>query len=97
VSANLPDKIESQITKAGLPQGGQFPYLPRLMKNARGDLEIAKAMPRHGPKRTKKGYVDDQGRIWIKEHAHAGQPVHWDVQIDDGLRYIKVDIQGNPL
>lgn len=97
MSADEPDKIERQIVKAGLPQAGQFPYIPRLKTNARGESEIVKAKPKYGPKRNKKGYVDDQGRIWIKERAHAGQPDHWDVQIDDGLRYIKVDFEGNSL
>ncbi len=50
-----------------------------------------------GPKRGKRGYVDDQGRIWVKDHAHAGVPEHWDVQIDDGADYIRVDLSGNEL
>jgi hypothetical protein len=41
--------------------------------------------------------VDVQGRIWIRDRAHADVPDHWDVQIDDGDRYIRVDNDGNQL
>jgi hypothetical protein len=49
------------------------------------------------PKRGKRGYVDDQGRIWIKDRAHADVPDHWDVQIDDGEDYIRVDQNGGAI
>ena len=43
------------------------------------------------PRSGKPGSVDDQGRIWIRDRAHAKLPDHWDVQIDDGADYIRID------
>jgi hypothetical protein len=90
-------KIDNQIDKAGLPRGGKEPFIPKLGKNKRGDPILEKATVQRGPKKGKKGYVDTQGRIWIKDRAHAGDPDHWDVQEDSGKTYIRVDLNGNPL
>jgi hypothetical protein len=97
VTPQLPEKVAEQIRKAGLPTGGQHPFQPQLEPNQRGDLVIRKEAVQHGPKRGKRGYVDTQGRIWIKDRAHAGLPDHWDVQIDSGLDYIRVDFDGREI
>ncbi len=94
---DLPAKVVKQIAKAGLPTGGTNPFEPRLATNAKGELTIEKQAPSKGPKSGKKGYVDQEGRIWIKDAAHAGLPVHWDVQIEDGDDYIRVDFDGEEL
>jgi hypothetical protein len=91
------DKIELQIRKAGLPTTGAAPFLPLLTTNRRGESMIQKARIDEGPKRGKIGYVDVQGRIWVKDYAHAEYPDHWDVQTDGGSGYIRVDFQGNVL
>ncbi len=59
--------------------------------------EIDKQAVAKGPKKGKKGYVDQEGRIWIRDHAHAGLPMHWDVQLDGGDDYFRVDTDGNIL
>jgi hypothetical protein len=59
---------------------GRHPFNPRLTTNRSGDPIIEKQAVAKGPKRGKRGYVDDQGRIWIKDRGHAGLPDHWDVQ-----------------
>jgi hypothetical protein len=41
--------------------------------------------------------VDTQGRIWIKCLAHGTYPDHWDVQVDQGMDYFRVDPDGNVL
>jgi len=96
----LPQKVIDQMANAGLPQGGTVPFIPRLRLN-NGELEIDKDSPHNAPrsssKRRKKGYVDVKGRIWIRDHAHGNYPEHWDVQIDGGSEYIKVDLNGNEL
>lgn len=97
VAKKLPDKIDKQIDKAGLPRGGPVPFDPKLEKNKKGKQVIKKGTVTHGPKKGKKGYVDVQGRIWIKDRVHAGDPDHWDVQIDGGKKYIRVDPNGNLL
>ena len=97
MSSGLPQKIIDQIKKAGLPSGGKHPFKPKLTKNARGDQMIEKKAVGKGPKTGKRGYVDDQERIWIKDRAHADVPDHWDVQIDDGDDYIRVDQNGNKI
>ena len=94
---DLPDKIVRQMEKAGLPIGGEVVYEPRLEKNKRGTVVIKKETVTHGPKRGKMGYVDANGRIWIKDRAHAEDPDHWDVQINGGMEYMRVDLQGNLL
>lgn len=93
----LPDKIKNQIERAGLPRTGPVPFVPQLDTNKRGRPIIRKDTVTHGPKKGKKGYVDVLGRIWLKDRAHAGDPDHWDVQEDGGIRYIRVDPQGNLL
>jgi len=95
--ADLPEKTEKQIEKAGLPKGGRVPFIPQLDTNKRGLLTIRKVTVTYGPKKGKRGFVDTMGRIWIKDRAHAGDPDHWDVQDEGGKRYIRVDLQGNPL
>jgi hypothetical protein len=93
----LPQKVIDQVQKAGLPTGGQHPFMPRLVTNRKGEQVIAKEAIRTGPKRGKLGYVDEQGRIWIKDRAHAHVPDHWDVQIDGGSSYFRVDFNGNEI
>jgi hypothetical protein len=95
VSSHLPPKIIEQIGKAGLPTGGLYPFDPSLITNRNGDPIIEKIAVQKGPKQGKKGYVDTQGRIWIKDRAHAGLSDHWDVQIGGGEGYIRVDLNGN--
>ena len=43
------------------------------------------------------GWVDLDGRIWLRDRAHAGLPDHWDVQEDNGATYFRVDNNGNML
>lgn len=97
MAKKLPRKIEEQMAKAGLPQSGSVPYIPQLDKSKKGKQIIRKATVTHGPKKGKKGYLDTQGRIWIKDRAHAGDPDHWDVQDDGGKTYFRVDVDGNLL
>jgi hypothetical protein len=53
---------------------------------------------RHGPKKGKKGYVDREGRIWIKDRARDKYPDHWDVQENGGKKgRTRVDPNGNVL
>lgn len=92
--ANLPKKISDQMRKAGLPMRGRHAFQPRLTTNSKGDRVIAKKAVAKGPKKGKRGFVDDQNRIWIKDRAHAGVPDHWDVQLDDGDDYFRVDENG---
>jgi len=97
VSLALPQKIIDQMRKAGLPTSGQHPFQPKLTTNKNGDQIIEKVAVSHGPKQGKRGFVDDQGRIWIRDRSHAGLPDHWDVQFDGGSDYIRVDQNGNEL
>ncbi len=97
MASALPSKIIDQMAKAGLPSSGPHPFNPKLVRNRQGDQVIEKKAVTKGPKRGKRGYVDDQGRIWIKDAAHAGLPEHWDVQIDDGDNYVRIDPTGNEL
>lgn len=95
MAKDQPNKIDEQIKKAGLPTGGKNPFVPMLEKNRKGDDIIKKATIKHGPRKGKKGFVDSQGRIWIKDRAHANVPDHRDVQEDDGRDYIRVDLNGD--
>jgi hypothetical protein len=97
MSSDLPQKVIDQMQRAGLPTGGQHPFRPKLVKNRRGDQVIEKQAVSKGPKKGKKGYVDDQGRIWIKDRAHADVPDHWDIQIDGGEDYFRVDQNGDEI
>jgi hypothetical protein len=85
------------MEKAGLPKEGGEPFEPRLVKNRKGDLVIDKAEIKFGPKKGKVGFVDKDGRIWIKDRAHAGDPDHWDVQVDGEKSYFRVSLDGTPL
>jgi hypothetical protein len=97
MSSALPEKILRQIQKAGLPTGGRHPFHPKCSLNRRGEQIIEKRAITKGPKKGKIGYLDDQGRIWVKDRAHAGVPDHWDVQIDDGDSYFRVDEAGEEI
>jgi hypothetical protein len=68
-------------------------------RSKKGDLEIVKRRTTKAPKdrRQKVGYVDWQGRIWIKDRAHGDYPDHWDVQEGGGEEYFRVDMAGNLL
>jgi hypothetical protein len=93
----LPQKVIDQIANAGLPTGGPHPFKPRIVRNRKGEQIIDKKVIRKGPKQGDRGYVDDQGRIWIKDRSHGRYPDHWDVQIDDGADYFRVGLDGNEL
>jgi hypothetical protein len=84
VAKDLPQGIDKQIEKAGLPTGGTIPFIPKLDKNKKGEPVIKKVMIQHGPKKGKKGYVDSNGKIWIRDRAHGRYPDHWDVQENGG-------------
>lgn len=90
-------EVVELVQEAGPQWGGQHPFRPRLIKNRAGDLVVEKRAVASGPKRGKRGYVDDQGRIWVKDRAHAGVPDHWDVQVGGGSDYFRVDLDGNEL
>src|SRR5262245_29128486 len=97
MSSELPQKVIDQIRNAGLPTSGQHSFVPRLTTNKNGETIVEKKAVAKGPKKNKKGYVDVQGRIWVKDWSHAGLPDHWDVQIDGGEDYIRVDQNGNEI
>ena len=71
-----------------MPVGGTHPFRPKLVRNQRGEPLIERRAVVRGPKRGKRGFVDDQGRIWVRDRAHADVPDHWEVQIggDDSFR-----------
>jgi hypothetical protein len=75
--SKLPAKVQRQIEETGVPSGGQTPFKPKLKKNRKGDLEMEKGVILEGPKRGKKGFVDEDGRIWIRDPGHSGYPDHW--------------------
>ena len=95
--ASLPRKIRDQIIKANLPIQGSFSFRPMLGVNRRGDAIIQKGEVHDGPKAGKRGWVDEIGRIWIRDYAHADLPDHWDVQLPDGTDYLRVDMKGELL
>jgi hypothetical protein len=95
--SELPQKIIDQVQNTGLPTSGQHPFVPQLTTNKIGETIIEKRSVAKGPKKGKKGYVDVQNRIWIRDWAHAGLPHHWDVQIDGGDDYIRVGQDGSEL
>lgn len=74
---------------------GDVPSVPKLAKNRRDNVIIEKADVTTGPKKDKRGWVDVYDRIWVRDRAHAGLGDHWDVQIDGGESYVRVDDQGN--
>ena len=92
--ADLPQRIRDQIVKANLPMQGPFPFRPKLGINRKGDAIIEKAEVVSGPKSGKRGWVDEDGRIWIRDYGHAGLPDHWDVQLPDGTGYLRVAFEG---
>jgi hypothetical protein len=79
-------QIDKQIKKAGLPTGGSVPFIPRLDKNKKGKPIIRKATIQGGPRKGKKGYVDTNGRIWVRDRAHGKYPDHWDIQENGGKK-----------
>ena len=93
----LPQKIIDQLKRAGLPSTGQHPFHPRLTRNRKGEQVMEKRAVAKGPKAGKRGYLDERGQIWIKDRAHADVPDHWDVQLNDGDDYNRVDLNGNEL
>jgi RHS repeat-associated protein len=89
-----PSKAEEQIKKAQLPQSGEHVFEPKLVRNKRGELVIDKRAVEFGPRAGKVGYVDTEGRIWIRGEAHGNIPEHWDVQMDGGKSYMNVGLNG---
>lgn len=80
-----------------MPRSGSVPFEPKLTTNRRGAQVIEKAVVQYGTKKRKKGYVDTTGRIWVRDRTHADVPDHWDVQIDEGKDYIRVDSSGEQI
>jgi hypothetical protein len=95
----LPPRVEAQIAKAGLPTGGAHPFYPELTTNRKGEPALVKAQAVNAPKgqSEKWGWVDAEGRIWVRDQAHAGVPDHWDVQITGGADYLRVDDNGEEI
>lgn len=97
MSSSLPKKIADQIHDAGLPLTGQHSFKPKLVRNKRGQQIIVKKTIATGPKKGKKGYVDEQGRIWVRDRAHANVEDHWDVQLEGGRDYFRVGFKGEKI
>lgn len=92
------DKVQRQIADVFLPTKGSCPFVPAIDTNQKDEPIIRKRPATHGPKKGKKGYVDTQGRIWIKDRAHAGLPDHWDVQLNGGKEgHLRVGFDGEVL
>lgn len=96
---DLPQKTKDQIAKAKLPISGAYAFRPRLTKNKKGEAVVERAEARNAPasQTGRMGWLDVDGRIWLRDYAHAGVPDHWDVQEDDGTTYFRVDNDGNLL
>lgn len=60
-------------------------------------VERAEAFGAPSAQAGRMGWVDLDGRIWLRDRAHAGLPDHWDVQEDKGATYFRVDNDGNLL
>ena len=72
-------------------------FVPKLKKGPKGHLIMDKGRVTSGPKSGAVGLLDDQGRIWVRDEAHAGYPLHWDVQVNGGADYFRVGLDGNPV
>jgi len=94
LAQKLPLRVLYRINKHKLPTAGGFPFIPKVRNNRRGQADLVTAPATHGRKRGKYGFVDPNGRIWIRDLAHADHPDHWDVQEDGGKRYFRVDDDG---
>ena len=66
VAKTSPDKIDRQIQKAGLPTGGQVPFVPRLDKNRKGEAMIRKATVQEGPRRGKRDSLTHMVEFGLK-------------------------------
>ena len=98
MAKNAAKGIDKQIEKAGLPTGGSMPFIPKLDKNKKGKQIIKKGTIQGGPWKGKKGYVDSQGKIWIRDRAHGKYPDHWDVQENGGKKgRTRVGDDGEPI
>lgn len=98
MATNLPEGVEKQIQKAGLPTRGSVPFVPKLEKNKKGKLIIKKVTIQHGPRKGKKGYVDSNGKIWIRDRAYGKYPDHWDLQENGGEKgRTRVGDDGEPI
>ena len=93
----VPQAVSDQMRDKHLPTGGAYPFDPSHRRSPSGVDVIRRGTVGHGPKRGKTGYLDQQGRIWIRDPAHADVPEHWDVQIDGGRRYDRVGDDGEYL
>ena len=93
----LPPAIADEIRDCHLPTGGACPFEPTYRRSPSGTDVLRRGQVEHGPKRGKTGFLDRQGRIWIRDPAHAGVPDHWDVQTDGGRRYDRVGDDGSYL
>ncbi len=85
------------MKKLGLPTGGSYPFRPKIRPNRRNDPDLVTRFPKKGRKKDVKGFVDEDGNIWIRDPAHGGYPDHWDVQKDDGNDYERVGDDGEPV
>jgi hypothetical protein len=85
----LPTRVLDRSKKHRLPTGGEHPFIPKVRTNRRGQPDLVTAPVKHGPKKGQKGFLDSEGRIWIRDPAHAGYPDHWDVQEDEGREYFR--------
>jgi len=97
--SKVSQKVKNQLARAKLPTSGTFPFRPRLIKNRKGELIVERAEARGAPSALagRMGWVDLDGRIWLRDRAHAGLPDHWDVQEEDGATYFRVDEDGSLL
>lgn len=88
-------KLREKALGFGLPAS----FKPKFEKNKGGKWILMKkpAPAAKGNAKDREGWVDEEGRIWIRNYAHAGYPDHWDVQMDGGATYMNVKVDGSPM
>ncbi len=90
---SIPKKVNNIIEGKGLPTSGKNKFDPKIVSNRKGQQVIATKEVDCGPKGIKKGFVDKEGNVWVKDTAHGNVPEHWDVQMPDGS-YDRVGLDG---
>jgi RHS repeat-associated protein len=90
----VPQQIQDQMAKRGLPAGGEFPYKPVWEKNRAGTLVLKTGSPTEGPRAGEVGPVDQDGNVWLR-HRDPQHGDHWDVQTEGGRDHVNVNSDGS--
>lgn len=95
----LPETVQQQMLRYELPVIGNVAFQPALVgsKNIDGGMAIQTTAIESGPHEGRIGFVDIDGRVWVRVRSQSTDFKFWHVQTNDPNQSFRIDNNGNKI